>query len=206
MSINIGKNKRGEPVVYDSDFPDLAATRPVKAGGHFHFRENKPLPHDYDVGLTCRATTKNLKQAQQFLLDLCKDSVRSGQLSLKIRRPSGVSRERFGIATMKAAGEPMLTANPRSISSGLNQQTVKQAKARTVHTMVVKPNCLEAAKAGRNSSFWGERAWKVSQLKYSSGYVITTDTGQDSSPFTSLGKLYKAIKESGWDIIENRNG
>lgn len=204
MSLRIGKNKKGEPVVYDSDFPDLAATRHVKDGGHFHYKENKPLKHDHDAGLTCRATTKNLKQAQQFLLDLCKDEVRSGQLSLKIRRPSGVSKERFGIAAMKAAGEPMLTANPRSIAFGLDLNKVERythAKAGMVGRMVVKPTCLEAAKSGRTSSFWGERVWKVYRLKYSSGYTITTDLGQETPEFASLAKLRKAVTESGWEIL-----
>ena len=200
MGLNITYNKNGQAIVYDSSVPDIGTTRHQKDGGHFRFRENRPLPHDHDAGLTCKATTKNIKQAQAFLLSLCADPVRSAQLSLAIRRPAGVSKERFGAAATASAREPMLTANPGSVLVQ-EEHSTRQAKGKLVKRIVVKPLSRSNAKMGRSSSFWGERTWAIYQLKYSRGYTITTDYGADSGIFRTVGELVSAVTKSGWEVI-----
>jgi hypothetical protein len=59
----------------------------------------------------------------------------------------------------------------------------------------------DGAKFGRNSAFWGERLWTVFTLRYSRGYVVQTDIGDDSRVFNTMGEVNAAIKASGWEIV-----
>lgn len=174
-------------------------------------KQNKPLRYDYDASYTLTRRpdgTFNASNAAAFLRRVAKDEVLSSQLDLKSRRPSGVSKERFGVAVRHAAREPMLTANPEVMTSGLdwNKQDASLKRRRVAKGMlykriVVKPSRLTTAKYGRNSAFWGEREWLVHTLKYGRGYTITTDIGDDSSVFPTYGELASAIRKSGWEIL-----
>lgn len=174
-------------------------------------KENLPLRYDYDAGysLTKRPDgTFDAEHAVKFLERVANDDILRGQVALRDRRPAGVSKERFGVAVRAAAREPMLSANPETVGSGLDWHKVDEtlqrkrvAKGLIYKRIVVKPSRLSTARYGRNSAFWGEREWVVYTLKYGRGYIVSTDIGDDSSVFRSYGELQSAIKKSGWQII-----
>lgn len=104
------------------------------------------------------------------------------------------------------AGEPVLTASPKSIRDGIGgkldyAKNPKLPVFECVATIVVKPNCSQTAKAGRNSAFWGERMWKVYNLKYAKGFCAVTDLTDYTPKFNTMGELMSAIRTSGWDIV-----
>lgn len=203
MSLNISKDKWGNPVAYDSDIPDLGTTRHQKEGGHFRLRQNNPLPHDFDADVSCRATGKNKAQAADFLRRLCADPVRSASLALLVNRPAGVSKERFQIAARAAGREPMLTANPESVRLGLNrlESNPRVSKGQLYKRVILKPRTLANAKLGHPGGFWGERMWSVFRLKYSNKFVVVTDTGDETKLFNSYGEIRSALTKSGWEIV-----
>lgn len=177
--------------------------------GRFHLRRgDKPLPYNHDADVTMKVRVGHRKEAADFLRNVCGDEIRAGQLRLMVERPPGVAKERFGVAVRAAARQPMLNANPASIRHGLDanhasreqrQKGVK--KAGIAARLVIKPKTMANAKYGRNSAFWGERLWTVFTLRYSRGYVVQTDIGDDSRVFNTMGEVNAAIKASGWEIV-----
>lgn len=126
------------------------------------------------------------------------------EMATAARRPNGVSTVAHGIATRKAAGEPMLTANPRMIVDAMERgrKTAKMPKGRLYANLVVKPLTVRNAKLGAaGAGFWGERVWRVYNLKYSSGVVAVTDRGAETAMFSTIGELKSAIRKSGWEIV-----
>jgi len=172
---------------------------------------DRPLPADYDTGysITRQADGSFSPEAfTQFKQRLLADEVRWGEAQVAMRRPSNVSKERFGAAVRSAAGDAMLTASPDSIRFGLDHSKAHEhlnkrrvAKGAKVDQLVIKPSTLHNAKYGRNSTFWGERLWTVFSLRYGRGYIVTTELGDDSVVFPSVGQLRSAIKKSGWEIV-----
>lgn len=132
------------------------------------------------------------------------DPVRRAAFLADTARPSGVNKRVYGVAIRAAAGENMLNADKKCITKalgykerGLSDRTIKgQVKER----LIVKPLSLANAKAGRTSTFWGERLWLIYTLRYSRGYVVVTDTGHESKVFPSIGAIRSAIHKSGWEI------
>jgi hypothetical protein len=136
------------------------------------------------------------------------DEVRAASLAADARRPRGTDKVRFGVAIRAAAREPMLNADRDSIRLGLDYRKLEdyaKSKAPAVTGdpayIVVKPTCGQTAKYGRNSTFWGERLWKVYRLKYASGFVARTDVGHTTKHFPTMGELLSAIEQSGWTRI-----
>lgn len=171
-------------------------------------REDRPLRHDYDADVKMHVLPHNQAAAAEWLRRIAKDPIRLAQLELMGRRMPGVSKERFNIAARSAVREPMLNADPQSIRNGLNFNRSagkvagrRVAKQSVAARLVIKPVTLQNAKYGRNSPFWGERLWTVFTLKYSKGYVVQTDIGDDSIVFRTQGELHAAIKKSGWEIV-----
>lgn len=172
---------------------------------------DKALKHDYDAGynLTRRPDGTFTEQAMlDFKKRLFKDDVRMAELETSMRRPAGVSKERFGVAVRAASREPMLNSNPDVIRLGLDHRNVdaslrkrRVAKGSIAGRPIIKPLTLHNAKYGRNSPFWGEREWIVFTLKYGHGYIVHTDIGDDSSVFPTWGELQSAIRKSGWEIV-----
>lgn len=172
---------------------------------------DKPLRADHDAGYTVTRKpdgTITAEAMEAFIRRLAKDEVRVGELEVAARRPSGVSKERFGIAVRSASRIPMLNADRDAIEMGLdhsrNGEVLKKRyvpKGGVIDRMVIKPSTLHNAKYGRNSAWWGERLWTIHSLRYGKGYIVTTDIGDDSKVFDSVGALRSAIKKSGWEII-----
>ena len=127
--------------------------------------------------------------------------------ALEARRPKGMDKAKFGIATTKAAKEPMLNAHPAAISRGLlyREKIPKDrlAKGFVYKRIVVKPTCSETAKMDHPGGFWGERSWIVYTLKYAHGFVLVTDSGRETKKFNSYGELKSAVGKSGWEITRN---
>lgn len=145
---------------------------------------------------------------RKTLLKIAGDEVRGAALAADSRRPKGVDRTRFRIAIRAAVREPMLNADRKSVSLGLDyrkledfRKTSKVAKHKVEAYITVKPTCLETAKFARNSAFWGERLWRIMSLKYANGYVAVTDTGHDTGRFNTSGELLAAIEKSGWTRV-----
>lgn len=171
-------------------------------------REDAPLKYDFDDAYRLRQPSLDPKVNKAFLDHILNDPIKSAQLALMTRRQPGVSKERFGVAARAAGREPMLCANPESVVYGLDSSKVSAdqrskalAKAGVAERLSVKPLSGKNAKLGRNSAYWGCREWLVFVLKYSKGYVVRTDTGEESSVFRSVGQLKEAIRKSGWEIL-----
>lgn len=171
--------------------------------------QDRPLRHTIDADVTMKAMADNVEEAKKFLKAVTSDPVRASQLYMAAARPRGVSVERFNIACRAAGREPMLNANPESINRGLDynraegdQRKKALPKAGVAERINVKPSSLKNAKYGRNSAYWGAREWLIFVLKYSRGYVVRTDVGDESSVFRSVGQLKSAIRKSGWEILK----
>lgn len=169
-------------------------------------RTDRPLRWDYDSNVVTKTMTP--EAAAAHIRAVAADPMRLVQANLLVRRPPGVSKERFNIAVRAAGGEPMLTAAPSSVRFGLDynrsQQEQRQKslpKMGVAERIYVKPKSLKVAKYGRNSAYWSEREWLIFALKYSRGYVVRTDIGDESSCFNSIGLLKAAIRDSGWEIV-----
>lgn len=174
-------------------------------------KADRPLKYDHDAGYTITKRpdgTFTEEEARAFLRRLTNDPVLFAAAAAAMRRPSGVSKERFGVAIRSSVREPMLNANPDTAAKGLDferaQERLKRNKiatAKLYKEIVVKPKSMKNARYGRNSSFWGERRWLVHTLKYGRGYTITTDLGDQSKAFSSYGEARTAIVKSGWEIV-----
>lgn len=169
-------------------------------------RQDRALRWDHDAGVVTKTLTP--EAAASHMRAVANDPMRMVQANLLVSRPPGVSKERFNIAARAAGGEPMLTASPSSIRFGLDynrsQQEQRQKalpKMGVAERVYVKPTSLKTAKYGRNSAYWSEREWLIFALKYSKGYVVRTDIGDESSCFNSIGMLKAAIRGSGWEIV-----
>lgn len=165
-----------------------------------------PLPHNHDAGYTITKRpdgTIRKGALVDFLRALEKDPVRQAEIEMLGRRPTNVSKYRFGAAARAAGKEPMLTANADTVSSGLDGN-VKGTRPKTgacLSKLVVKPRTLRNAKGSKTEAFWGDRLWSVLPLKYARGYIIVTDCGDFSKTFMTLGELKNAVIDSGWLII-----
>jgi hypothetical protein len=169
------------------------------------------LRYDHDSGYTITKSPRGLftaSDAAKLLAGIGGDPVKGAELLTMMRRPSGVSKERFGVAVRNNCKEPMLTADASSVRNGLGMTKQSERltnkslpKQKLYDNLRIKPFRMSTAKYGRNSAFWGERLWRVYTLKYARGYVVTTDIGDDSRVFPTYGELRAAIKRSGWEII-----
>lgn len=149
--------------------------------------------------LTGRTTEERIRQIQS----LANDPVRFAAAAADSRRPVGVPRARHGVAIRHAAGDRMLTAQPSEVKEALRKQGAPPSliSAGLYERMVVKPKTGAAARAGRSSSFWGERSWAIHRPKYGRGFFIRYDTGGDSRVYQSIADLRGAVKRSGFEII-----
>lgn len=171
-------------------------------------KQDHPLRWDYDAAVTSHVMPHNIEECKRFFEQIAADPIKRAQLSLMVRRPAGVSKERFNIAVRAAGREPMLNADRRSIVFGLDyNQSGAHLGAKALPKMgvaerlQVKPKSLKVAKYGRNSAYWGQREWLIFALKYSRGYVVRTDAGDESKAFPTVGQLKDAIRQSGWEIV-----
>lgn len=165
----------------------------------------KPLAATHDVRLAGVVKAGSTTEALVRLYN--NEPAEFAELMNLVGRPAGVSKERFGIASRAAAKIPMLNADPDCIrSKGTSDgKPARVPKARVEYRLVIKPRTLKNAKLGRNAPFWGERLWLVHSLKFSKGYVITTDTGDETRTFQHEGQLRSAILRSGWEIVRDIN-
>lgn len=130
------------------------------------------------------------------------DPVRLAECLADARRPEGVSRARHGVAIRASAGDKMLTALGSEVQRALKITRIPQLVSGGLYErMIVKPTTAAAAKAGRSSSFWGERSWAVHRPKYGPGFFIRYDVGGDSRVYASVAELRGAVKRSGFTII-----
>lgn len=98
----------------------------------------------------------------------------------------------------------MLNADPQSLKFLDHDKAVRKGripKGLLYKRIVVKPLNGRNARMGRNNSFWGEREWLVHTLRYGRGYILTTDTADESKVFPTYGELASAIRKSGWEIL-----
>lgn len=178
---------------------ELVGKHAIRSG-----KDHKPIAYNYDHRIVAKGVTQ--AALLEKIKEVANNPVLFTELRMKVDRPSGVSKERFGVASHAAAKIPMLNADPNQSSKGLGfydprGNNPKLPKLRIELRLRVKPLTSTTAKAGRNSTFWGVRLWTVSSLKYSRGYVITSDLCEDSKPFNSIGQLLAAIKKSGWEVV-----
>lgn len=158
-----------------------------------------PSTADYTV---TKSADPAVKAAE--LKAILADPVKAAAFMADARRPAGVSKTRYGLALRAATGQPILNAQPRMVKDALESN----ASLPTItaggydSTIVVKPLTGAAAKAGRGSSFWGERAWKIMIPKYGRGFFIRYDTGGDSRVYASRSDLVAAIRRSGFQVIK----
>lgn len=133
------------------------------------------------------------------------DPVRWAAFMADTRRPGGVNKRAYGIAIRKAGHENMLNADKKCITKALGYKerglSDRAIKGQIKERLIVKPLSLANAKAGRTSTFWGERLWLIYTLRYSRGYVVVTDTGHESKVFPTIGELKSATRKSGWEIV-----
>lgn len=182
-----------------------------KVGKRKPSKADKPLPYRFDDRnrvQTDKRGVPTVEALRSFGLTMAKHPERLAELLLETRRPAGVAKERFGVAARKASRTPMINADPKNIGRGLDwykaqldERRYSPAKDKVYKRIVVKPTTLQTAKAGRTSAFWGERLWTVFTLKYSKGYIITTDNGETSKRFPTYGELKSAITKSGWEVV-----
>lgn len=158
---------------------------------------DRPVGKDY---ITTKSTDPAVKAAE--LRAILADPVKSAAYFADGRRAPGTSKTRHGLALRVATGEPILNANPRQVKGALESNALPTITAGGFDsTVIVKPLTGAAAKAGRSSSFWGERAWKIMVPKYGRGFFIRYDTGGDSRVYASRSDLVAAIRRSGFQII-----
>lgn len=160
-------------------------------------------------GYVVHGTELNNAEFKAALIKISHDETRAAAIAADARRPRGTDKARFGIAIRAAAREPMLNADRDSIRLGLDYSKLEdyaKSKAPAVSGdpayIVVKPTCAKTAKYGRNSTFWGERLWKVYRLKYASGFVARTDVGHTTARFNTMGELFSALEQSGWTRVK----
>ena len=137
----------------------------------------------------------------RWLAKLGDDPVRIAALESDGRRPSGVSKARYGIAIRSANKTPMLNADPSDTQNALEGKTraFKSGvmKGKVWKRIVVKPDSAKNGKAG-----WQERLWYVYEMKYARGLVIVTDEGDESKVFPTWGEMHSAIIQSGWRLVK----
>lgn len=159
---------------------------------------DRPISQDYTV---TKSSDPAVKAAE--LKSILADPVKAAAFMADARRPSGVSKERHGLALRIATGQPILNAQPRMVKDALESNALPTITAGGFDsTLIVKPLTGAAAKAGRSSSFWGERAWKIMVPKYGRGFFIRYDTGGDSRVYPSRSELVSAIRRSGFQVIK----
>ena len=181
----------------DSDLHTRQRTPLGKGTGAVKALREKPNP-SYTI-------TRGLSVNELIALGK-RDPAALATLSAASRRPKGVSVQAHGIAIRAAAGDRMITANPRDVREDLDLNSIKHTKripkgARYGY-IVVKPRTLQNAKLNRTSGYWGERVWTIYNLKYSNGLVIVTDQGDETRSFNSMGHLQALVRRSGWEIIK----
>lgn len=130
------------------------------------------------------------------------DPARLAAVLCDLRRPVGVSKERFGVAAYKTGREPMLnadkTAIERSLSKHFDEHGSKHAKLKMVKRVIVKPESPAAAKI---VGTWAEQTWDIWSLKYAPGLVIRTHRGLESDVFPGWGKMKSVIEQIGFKLI-----
>lgn len=138
------------------------------------------------------------------LIDLStRNPARFAELCSLSRRDGRTSKSRHGIALRRNAREPMLNADPRIIVRGLDmtKRSGHVALDRLHYNLIVKPLGCKQARLGHPGGFWGERLWQVWSLKYAKGFLVVTDTGDQSKTFPTHGELRSAVKASGWEVV-----
>lgn len=130
------------------------------------------------------------------------DEARLAAVLCDLRRPMGVSKERFGIAAYKSGREPMLNADKsaieRSLSKHFDEHGSKHAKLKCIKRIIVKPESPTSAKI---AGTWASHTWDVWSLKYSPGLVLRDHRGLETDVFPGWGKMKKIIEQIGFKII-----
>lgn len=159
-------------------------------------REKQPEPRH-------RLTGKTVEQIAKQLRYIASDPVELAAFMSDSRRPPNADKARWGIAQRAAAGIPMLNADPRQVREALDRpkRAGRIISSGIYASVIVKPVKLEAAKIGRASAYWGERVWNVHRPKYSAGFFITDDFGNQSMLLRSMGEVYSAIRKAGFELI-----
>lgn len=133
------------------------------------------------------------------------DPAYAADIAWQLRQPRNVSKTRAAVAALRTQKEPMLNADPQSITNALAYSEPNHkdrvVKGSLYDRMVVKPTTSRAAKQEYSSAFWGERLWNVYTLKYTKGFVVVTDKGSESKVFPTYGELKAAAVKSGWEIV-----
>lgn len=124
---------------------------------------------------------------------------RASELAAASRRPTGVSSAAYGVAIRRASRTPMLNAEPKLVRDALEQgkRDYRMPKDGIATAWVVKPKAMINGK----TQGWWERRWVVHKLKYSKGFCLVTDKGDESKAFRTIGELRSAVVKSGWEIV-----
>lgn len=133
-----------------------------------------------------------------------KEPAKFAEICSLSRRDGKTSKARYGVALRRAVREPMLNADPGVVVRGLDmrQRSANVTLDRLHYNLVVKPLGSKQARLGHPGGFWGERLWQVWSLKYAKGFLVVTDTGDQSKVFPTHGELRSSIKASGWEIVK----
>lgn len=162
----------------------------------FDRRTFKPANSGVDV-------PNQLLKTQEWVRHVKQDEARLAAVLCDLRRPVGVSKERFGVAAYKTGREPMLnadkTAIERSLSKHFDEHGSKHAKLKMVKRVIVKPESSAAAKI---VGTWAEQTWDIWSLKYAPGLVIRTHSGLESDVFPGWGKIKSVVEGIGFKIVK----
>lgn len=164
-----------------------------KKRGHYIFKpdygDRYPLRTD--------GTVANSEDFGKWLQKLVDDPVRLAQAMADVRRPGGVSGAAHGVAIRSAVKEPMLSAeNP----FGYLRKAARPKQAAllaVVKRFPVKPNNYKVALGN-----WLVREWSLWTLKYTAGFVIMDDKGNQSNSFASWHLAKEAIEASGYTLVK----
>lgn len=110
---------------------------------------------------------------------------------------------RARIASIKAAGEPMLNAEHAVVQKDLAKSpasTGQHCKDKLVRVVAVKAASIKAAKYNGD---WATHNWGIFSLKYSKGVVMIDHKARESSTvFPSIGAALRAIAAIGMEVIK----
>lgn len=157
-------------------------------------KRDKLPPENYHINRVYKSPQKQVEYYRQIL----------GDPTAMVRHSAEhrASKSHSGIGMIRAAGEPLLNANPRDTVRALMQprSPEKHPKDRMVRRVIVKATSSKAAQYNKG---WNTHQWGIFSLKYSKGVVIVDHMGNESKTvFPSIGAALAAIRKIEMEIVK----
>lgn len=171
--------------------------------GHYAGRSKKKGFHVFkpenEIAYPTRTngTVADGKDFAEWFARLQKDPARMAQINADLSRPGRVSRAAHGVAMRSAGKEPMLSADDPFGYLRKNSKPPAIALGECVKRYPVKPNHYKVALGN-----WLVREWTLWTPKYSKGFIIRDDKGNQSQVFASWHLAKEAIEASGFVLIK----